>query len=182
MMASSQCLFDIPWEQVLCKHFLPYLTLQELFKLRGICKQFHDLVDCYFSLAFKVNTTSFSATFSKRAFEILTRNNFCLKELVLCNSRDWLSDETLVPLLQGNPGLRKVDLSNCTALSNSSLYTIGAHCPQLNSLTLRGCVWVSHDGLVSLITNRLPLQYVDLSGCWDLADDDIIHLVTYCKG
>lgn len=175
-------MFDIPWEQVLCKHFLPYLTLKELFLLRGLCRQFRDLVDCHFSLAFRINTSLCSATFSSQAFDVLTRNNLCLKELVVCNSKDWLSDALLVPLLQSNPGLVKVDLSNCYTISNSSLYTIGAHCWQLTSLSIRGCVWASRDGLLSVMSNRLPLQYVDLSGCWDVSDDDVISLVTHCQG
>lgn len=183
-MASPElvCLFDIPWEQVLCKHLLPCLTLKELFQLRGLSRQFRDLVDCHFSLAFSVNTSLFSATFSSQAFEVLTRNNCCMKELIICSSKDWLTDAVLVPLLQANPGLSKIDISNCTTLSNSTLYTIGAHCRRVTTLNLRGCVWVSRDGLLSVISNRLPLQYVDLSGCWDISDDDIINLVTHCKG
>ena len=173
-------LFDIPWEQVLCKHLLPFFSLKDLFHLRGLCTEFRDLIDCHFSLAFTVNTTQCSATFSQIAFSVLTRRNCCLKELVLCNARDWLSDETLIPVLQNNPSLEKVDLSNCLSLSNASLYSVGAQCRKMRILSFRGCVWVSGAGLISLIANKLPLEHVDLCGCWDLNDDDIITLAMEC--
>lgn len=178
---ATKRLFDIPWEQVLCKHLLPYFSLKELFQLRGVCQEFRDLVDCHFSLAFTVNTSQYSATFSTVAFDVLTRRNGCLKELVLCNARDWLSDDALVCVLQNNPNLLKIVLSNCLGISNASLYTIGACCRQVYSLSLRSCVWVSGSGLISLIANCLPLEYLDLCGCWDLCDEDIINLVMQCR-
>ena len=181
MAVSSLRLLDLPWEQVLCKHLLPCLPLKDLFRLRCVSQEFRNLVDCHFSLAFTVNTTLCAVTFSRIAFDVLTRRNCCLKELVLCNSRDWLSDEALIAVLQSNNNLRSVNLSNCLSLSNSALYTVGAHCPNLRVLCLRGCVWVSSSGLLSLITNSLPIEHIDLCGCWDLNDDDIINLAMHCR-
>ncbi|XP_076459700.1 uncharacterized protein LOC143292903 [Babylonia areolata] len=175
-------LFDIPWEQVLCKHFLPYFSLKELFQLRGISPEFRDLIDCHFSLAFTINTSQYHASFSRVAFDVLTRRNGCLKELVLCNARDWLSDDSLICVLQNNPSLQKIILSNCLGISNTSLYTIGAFCRQVCFLSLRSCVWVTGSGLISLISNNLPLEHVDLCGCWDLCDEDVINLVMQCRG
>ncbi|KAL8600092.1 hypothetical protein ACOMHN_051638 [Nucella lapillus] len=178
---STRGLFDIPWEQVLCKHLLPHFSLKELFRMRGVCRQLRDLVDCHFSLAFTVSTSQYSAIFSTVAFDVLTRRNGCLKELVLCNARDWLTDDALVCVLQNNPNLVKIVLSNCLRISNASLYTIGACCRQVNSVSLRNCVWVSGSGLISLIANCLPLEHVDLCGCWDLSDEDVINLVMQCR-
>ena len=172
-------LFSIPWEQVLCKHLLPFFSLKELFILRIVDKQFLQLVHCYFSLVFRINTAPFSSQLSSKAFDILTRNNFSLKELVLCNSRDWLCDGTLVPVLQNNNGLTTIDISHCQALSNASLYTVGAHCRKVKKLIIRGCVWASGAGLISLVSNQLPLEHMDLSGCWDLTDEDVITLTKH---
>ncbi|KAK7113188.1 F-box/LRR-repeat protein 15-like [Littorina saxatilis] len=174
-------LFDVPWEQVLCKHFLPFFLLKEVFQLRGVCSEFRDLVDCYFSLNFTVNTTSCSFDFSRNGFRVLTSRNFHLKELILCNARDWLSDGVLIAVLQNNPSLHTVDLSHCLNISDASVYALGANCHQVKHLSLRGCVWLSRQGLLSLMTNRLQLEHVDLSGCWDLSDDDIINLTADCS-
>lgn len=175
-------LLDIPWEQVLCRHVLPHLSFQELFRLRSVSRQFCELIDVHFSLLFTITTAKYSDTFSATAFSILSGRNFCVKELVLSNAKDWLTDDSLLPVVQNNPLLRTVDLTNCLGISNASLYAIGVNCRNLRWLSLRKCVWVSPAGMLSLITNEQPLEYIDLSGCWNLDDEAVSQLVQYCKG
>ncbi|KAK7506732.1 hypothetical protein BaRGS_00002207 [Batillaria attramentaria] len=175
-------LLDIPWEQVLCRHVLPSLSLQTLFRLRSVSRQFRDLVDVHFSLLFTISTVSCADTFSSRAFGVLSGRNFCVKELILRNAKDWLTDASLLPVVQNNGLLHAIDLSNCRSISNASLYAIGVNCHQLRWLSLQKCVWVSSAGMLSLIVNEQPLEHVDLSGCWDLDDEAISQLVQYCRG
>lgn len=179
---SDVSIFDIPWQEVLCRHVLSHLNLPTLFSLRLVSQKFCSLVDLHFSLVFTINTSTYADCFSSAAFTVLTSRNSFLKKMILCNSKDWLSDVSLLPVIQNNPLLDTIDLANCLSISNASLYTIGAYCHKLRWLSLRGCVWVTSDGMLPLIANQQPLEYVDLSGCWNLDDEAIIQLVQYCNG
>ncbi|XP_076460121.1 uncharacterized protein LOC143293096 [Babylonia areolata] len=175
-------LTDVMWEQVLCKHLLPYLSLKELFQLRGVSLEFRELVDFYFSHTFTVCIDkTCSAYFSSVAFEVLTKRNFCLKELTLDTAGTWLSDEALTVVLQNNPNLHTVDLSRCCFLTDVGVGAVGEHCVKLRRFSLVQCPQVTGRGLQSFIDNSACVEYINLSGCSGLTEDDLVNLATHCK-
>ena len=72
-------------------------------------------------------------------------------------------------LALGCPHLRKLNLSFCgSAVSDSSLRSIGLHLLELNELSVRGCVRVTGIGVEAISDGCHKLQYFDVSQCKNL--------------
>ncbi|XP_041363918.1 F-box/LRR-repeat protein 15-like [Gigantopelta aegis] len=188
-MESSNCstcpervtYLSLPWEHVIYRYVMPCLSLKEIFQQRLVCRQFKELVDRYFQLTFLVDISRVPGRMTALAFSIMVDNNRCLRYLTLHNAKDWLCDQLLLPVFENNPHLQKLDLTNCSSLTETSLNAVAVQCPRLRILVLRNCHWVSPTG-ISMVTVCLPdLEHLDLTGCWDLQDKAIISLVMQCN-
>ncbi|KAL9125781.1 MAG: hypothetical protein Q9217_005071 [Psora testacea] len=80
-----------------------------------------------------------------------------------------LSDTATEVLALGCRHLRKLNLSFCgSAVSDSSLRSIGLHLLELNELSVRGCVRVTGIGVEAIVDGCHKLQYFDVSQCKNL--------------
>ncbi|GFO16035.1 F-box/lrr-repeat protein 15-like [Plakobranchus ocellatus] len=172
-------ILDLPWEQVLCSHILPYLNTKDLFRLRSVSRGFQSLVQTHFRLQFHVNTNSLGDHFSPEAFCTLTGDSTCLRTLCLRGAKSWLTSEILLPVIAANSRLEKVDLTNCLALSGAVVYSLGVNCKNLRHLCLENCVWLVLDNFLSFMLEKGKLEFLDLSGCWNLDDDLLVQLVQF---
>lgn len=175
----DECLsvLDLPWEQVLCKHVLVYLSITDLFRLRAASCGCRDLVHTYFRLQFHINTSSLGNHFTPEAFAIMTHECTNLKSISVRGAKSWLTSNAMLDVISANPRIEKVDLTGCLALSGATLYSIGVNCSYIRHLSLKDCVWLSADNFLSFLCNHHDLEYLDLSGCWNLDDDLVIQLV-----
>lgn len=80
-----------------------------------------------------------------------------------------LSDTATEVLALGCPLLRRLNLSFCgSAVSDSSLRSIGLHLLDLQSLSVRGCVRVTGVGVDAIVEGCHKLGYFDVSQCKNL--------------
>ncbi|XP_062594412.1 F-box/LRR-repeat protein 15-like [Saccostrea cucullata] len=172
---------DIPWEDVVFKYIMPCLPLQTKFQMRRVSKQWLEMVTLYFSVNKTVNTCRIANKMTVGALSIMTRNNSSLQDLVLRNSKDWLTDPVLMPVLKQNPKLQRLDISNCSFVTNSSLQVLGVNCQNVRVVSLSECHWVSVDGLTVLAMQCVNLESLDLTGCWGVNDEAITLLAVRCK-
>lgn len=172
---------DIPWEDVVFKYIMPCLPLQTKFQLRRVSKQCLEMVTLYFSISHTVNTCRIANKMTAGAFSIMTKNNTSLQDLVLRNSKDWLSDAVLMPVLKQSSRLQRLDISNCTVMTNTSLQVLGVNCQNVKRLSLSECHWVSADGLTVLAMQCVNLESLDLTGCWGVNDEAITLIAMQCK-
>lgn len=173
--------WELPWQDVWFELILSRLSVKELFQLRAVCQHSNELVKEYFKYRFVVDLSSVGAKFNKGAFLALTEDMQSLRELVLKNTKDWLTDDVLMPLLGNNPQMRRVDLTGCNNISNLALQVMASHCPELRELCLCNCHWVSQEGITSVATQCRKLEKLNLTGCWDIGDDTVIALVLFCQ-
>ncbi|XP_013387642.1 F-box/LRR-repeat protein 15-like [Lingula anatina] len=178
---SHSILDCLPWEDVLFKKVFPNLAVQTLFSLRRVSKQFHECITYYFQTSKCLNLSRIAARCNGVAFQIMTNDNSNLQELNLRNSKDWLTDELLVPVLQRNGRLLLIDISNCTRLTNESIRILALHCPNLCRITLRECIWLSVVAVTNLVLHCRGLTHVDLSGCWNLNDEAVVTMAMCCQ-
>ena len=172
---------SLPWEHVIYRYVMPCLSLKEIFQQRLVCRQFKEMVDRYFTLTFVIDISRVPGRMTATAFSIMVDNNRCLRYLTLRNAKDWLSDQLILPVFENNPHLQKVDLTNCSSLTEASLTAVAIQCPHLQILILRDCHWVSPVGLSMVTLCLTGLEHLDLTGCWDLKDEAIISLVMECN-
>ena len=176
-----QDLLDVlPWHDVLFRSIFPCLSLTTLFRLRQVNSQYKQCVEEYFSQCHKVNLCRVSVRFTITAFNILTKDNSQIRTLILRNSKSWLSDDLLIPVLKNNNKLQKIDLTNCTSLSNRSIQGMASNCPDLRELLLRDCHSLSLEGLTAIAFNCSKLEKVDLTACWEVNDEAVITLARLC--
>ncbi|XP_012939546.1 F-box/LRR-repeat protein 15 isoform X2 [Aplysia californica] len=173
----SMTLLDLPWEQVLSYHILPYLSVPDLFRLRAVSPACLELVQLHFSYSHVVNTSPFKDNFSPKAFEIMTRDCQSLRVLSVRGAKSWMTNGLLLKVIISNPRLEKIDLTGCIALSGASMYCIGVNCSHLKHLALRDCVWLTLDNFLSFLCNRRDIEFLDMSGCWNVNDDLVVNLV-----
>jgi len=77
-----------------------------------------------------------------KSFILLTKETGNLR-LVIFSSCTWLTDELLRPVLQSNKLIERLDISDCTNLTTSSLQTVAVSLGNLTHLVLEGCSWVT---------------------------------------
>lgn len=174
-------LLDIPWEDVIFRYIMPCLPLQTKFQLRRVSKQCLEMVTLYFSINKTVNTCRIANKMTTGAMSIMTRNNTSLHDLVLRNSKDWLTDAVLRPILKQSPKLQRLDISNCSSVTNSTLQVLGVNCQNVRTVCLNDCHWVSVDGLTVLAIQCVNIESLDLTGCWGVNDEAITLLAMQCK-
>ncbi|GFR68881.1 F-box/LRR-repeat protein 15-like [Elysia marginata] len=172
-------LLDLPWEQVLCSHILPFLSTKDLFYLRSVSRGCQALVQTHFHLQFHVNTNSLGDRFTPEAFWTMTKDSACLRTLCLRGAKSWLTSDILLPVIAANPRLEKVDLTGCLALSGAVVYSIGVKCKSLHHLCLENCVGLVLDNFLSFMQVNSCLEFLDISGCWNLDDDLVVQLVPF---
>ncbi|KAL8771498.1 MAG: hypothetical protein Q9194_004878 [Teloschistes cf. exilis] len=81
-----------------------------------------------------------------------------------------LSDTATEVLALGCPHLRRLNLSFCgSAVSDSSLRSIGLHLLELRELSVRGCVRVTGIGVEAIVDGCHKLSAFDVSQCKNLA-------------
>lgn len=80
-----------------------------------------------------------------------------------------LSDTATEVLSLGCPHLRSLRLSFCgSAVSDSSLRSIGLHLLELRELSVRGCVRVTGVGVEAVVEGCNQLEMFDVSQCRNL--------------
>lgn len=109
---------------------------------------------------------------SDNAIVALTNSCSALQHLDLsfcCN----LSDTSVEVLALGLPSLRKLFLAFCgSAVSDSSLRSIGLHLQALKQLSVRGCVRVTNEGVKNVLSGIDSLRLLDVSQCRNFAGVD----------
>lgn len=58
------------WDDILCAHVLPLLTLKELFILRGLSTAYKALVDRYFGKITTLNLQTYNGSFNEEAMKV----------------------------------------------------------------------------------------------------------------
>lgn len=177
---TTTTLFDIPWDDVLFQYILPLLPVQTLFQLRRVCKTSLHMIKEYFSQTKAINIARIGGKVTANAFHILTDENTNLVHLNLRNSKAWLTDDLLIPVLKCNPRLQSLDLTNCTSVSNVVLQCVAVSCLGLKKLILRDCVWLSPEGVTVIGLYCKDLDTVDFTGCWNVNDESLSVLVSSC--
>ncbi|XP_052069535.1 F-box/LRR-repeat protein 15-like [Mytilus californianus] len=174
-------LFHLPWEDIIFRYIMPCLPLPTQFKLRIVSKDCKELVGAYFRSCKTCNICRVVGQITAKSFVILTEDNTSFTSLVLRNAQNWLTDGLLLPVLEHNSKLQKIDLTHCSSISNSCLHTISIKCSQLTTLSLRECHWVSEAGITVVLMNCPNLKQLDLTGCWLLNDDTVMLIAQVCK-
>ena len=155
--------------------------MQTQFQMRRVSLGFRDLMTLYFSTAKTVNICRIALRMTAGAFNILTRDNNSLQNIVLRNAKDWLTDKVLISVLNRNNKLLKLDLTNCSSVSNACLQIMSVKCPHIKDICLRECHWVSREGATVIAMNCANLEYLDLTGCWEVNDEAVIMIANSCK-
>ncbi|GAB1599807.1 F-box/LRR-repeat protein 15-like [Argonauta hians] len=176
----NKIFLDLPWEDVLWKQLLPYLSIRDLFSLRLVNSHCKRLVDGYFSSLRQLDLSTISDQISSTAFNIITANIQYLTCLNLKNCTQCVSEEVLINLIEYNPRLTKVSFKNCNSLSDRVLLTLSASCLHLTHLNLSHCTWLHNVGLITIAFKCHSLKYVNINSCLNITDESIRILVFNC--
>jgi len=171
----------LPWDDVIYIYIFPFVPLQTLFTLRGVSHSLHNCVTGYFEVCQRYDFTHVGHHFNSRAFKIVFSKNVGVRQLNLCNNRDWLVDGILQPVLQASHRLERINLTGCSTLTSRTVLTLASNCPLLRELDLSNCFWLESEQFKLLACKCQDLETVNVSGCWNLNDDAIVGLAESCK-
>nr|CAB3245087.1 F-box/LRR-repeat protein 15 [Phallusia mammillata] len=174
---------SLPLHDVVFPKIFKYLSIEELFTLRMVSKTYCHTIKEYFKQCLKLDLSQVvnKTKFTSDAFKILTDENEVLQDLNLTDANHWLTDDLLVPVVCSCPQLNKIDVTNCTQLSNRSLCMMGTYCNQLTHVTLQGCHWVDKDNYLVLVSNNPNLLFLNVSSCWSLDDECMCITANKCN-
>ena len=157
------------------------MSLQTLFILRSVSHSLHSCVTGYFQVCQDYDFTHVGPRFNSQSFRIALARNVAVRQLNLCNHRDWLVDDTLQHVLEANCKLAKINLTGCSTLTSLTVLTLASCCPLLKELDLSNCHWLESEQFDLLASKCQDLERVSVSGCWNLNDDAIVALADSCK-
>ncbi|XP_057308757.1 F-box/LRR-repeat protein 15-like [Hydractinia symbiolongicarpus] len=202
-------LIDLPWEDILCKHVLPFINLKDVHQLQCVSRAFYDIVELYLQeYCQELDFTTYGGKkfFSSSVFRKIMKNKTNLCFLNLTNCKSWVTDNCIVPVLQSNSKitclispdcynltdlyfsciayelqlLQKLDLSYCRQLPNESLCLIGEKCSQLQLLNVSGC-WNINDFAINCVTsNNRNLHVLQIELCYAVTSVSISKLAKNC--
>ncbi|XP_070545127.1 F-box/LRR-repeat protein 15-like isoform X2 [Ptychodera flava] len=170
-------LLDLPWDDILISHILPYLSLTQLFQLQRVSRDFHELIQEFLASQTVFDFSVVSSKLTKEAFLMAVEHTNLLRELSLRNCKGWLKDDILIPVISRNQQLQKIDLGGCSGLTSKIIQCIAANCQSLQSISLSECHWVQAPSIEMLALNCSQLEHVNLMSCWELDDETILTLI-----
>ena len=171
----------LPWEDVIFKYIFNSLHIHTLCHLRAVSTTCLHCVQEYLKVKRTINLTWIPLRFNETAFRWLIDGNKSIRRLILRNSKGWMTDLLLQPVLESNKMIKHADFKNCTAISNNSILKLAENNPSLEIIGLQECVWLSVQALKGLSANSPNLHTVNLTGCWEINDDAVISLIHSCQ-
>ena len=172
-------LLEIPWEDVLCRKIFPYLTIEEVYRLKCVSKQLNELATLFVThhcKRFDFSNVGRKRTFGSAVFHSLTSNKHNIARLNMTNCYHWLEDQHLLRVLELNVDMTHLRLPECQRLHDATFMCVGNFLNRLQLLDVSFCRELSNDALVAIGGNLRTLQSLDVSGCW-LVNDSAIKAV-----
>ena len=149
---------DLPYEDIIVRHILPLLRIEDLLNLKLVSVLFNRLTVCYLRSLKRLNLSE---------SRCLTTGQF---RFILCISHNFLTS---------------MDLSHNLSLNNRLLtrYLIVYRLKQLNSIKLNDCHWIDARSfsVLAMLYGR-QLEHLECAGCWSLNDELIGLLTVTCPG
>lgn len=179
--SSVPFLDKLPWDDVVYKYIFRCLTIKHLFKLRATSKLCLRCVGGYFSKMRSLRLVNLGTKFKNGHFKTITKDSFMLRIMVIREANNWLQDDILLPVLENNESLERVDFSQSNTITNVSIQKLvitAGRC--LQELTLRDCHWLENTTLNQIGMNCPRLKKIDVSGCWQVDDNGVSSLVMLC--
>ncbi|XP_075238310.1 uncharacterized protein LOC142334280 [Lycorma delicatula] len=152
------------WNDVLFPHVFSYLSLRDIFTLRGISKDCKKLIDCYLSQMKTCDLSRYNKVFSPIAFMVLVQNCTQLRSLFVRNY-SWLTNDLLKSIILNNKFISSVDLSFCCNLTSAALQPVIIFLKDLKYLKLEHCLWLTTGCLEALALHHDKLEVLSLSSC-----------------
>jgi len=180
---SLPVLADLSWEDIVFPNLLPLLSPSDLFHLRAVDRQHHEMIQVFIIRNKRLDFTN-SNKATKESFRILTQGSENLRYLNLSGAK-WATDDILRNVLKDNPLLEYLNLTACHNLSAGILQTVTIKLKNIHSLILRDCPWVTKDSVQYHIYHQgleKKLKHVDFTGCWVLGDEILVELLSRFSG
>ena len=174
-MKEETSILCLPWEDVVCRQILCYLSLKDLYRLKYVSKSFNGIVILYidrYCRDFDFTYIGGVISFTSEIFRNITKLKSNMSSLTLKNCKGWLKDEHLLPIIKKNRDLECLSTFECYGLSNDVFSCIsGLSCLKILDLSL--CRQLSSEALALIGANIHSLQLLNVSGCWNVNDESI---------
>jgi len=170
-------IFTLSWEDIWLPEILSMLSLEDLFRLRGVCKASYQLINVYFARIKKLDITN-KRTFTLEGYQTVALDNGgnSLRHLILSGAK-FLTNDSLKQTFSQHTNLETVDLSECHSITAACLQPLTVQCKQLKRLVLKNCHWVTRASMEYMAHHQTSIITVNLTGCWELVDKTIVQLL-----
>ena len=177
--------------------------------LKFVSKQCLELVDTYFKVCRELDLSSCGkkSTFTAANFRLLSNVCESLRKLNLNGCKRWLDDRLLIPVLESNVCLSRVDfsgsldvtdeavkvlalncrflqelvLAECRWLTSQALLIVGLECIHLKKLVLRGCWNVDNESLSAVVKNNRSMAVIDIGSCYSISGATVSIMAKHCS-
>ena len=166
---------DLPWDDVICKRILSYLSTSDIGKLQFVSKEFLHLIETYFRVSRVLNLSYCGRrpNFTATNFNSLTNGSESLRDLNLNGCKRWLNDKVLIPVLESNICLSKLDLSGSLDVTDAAIKVLALNCKFLQEIVLAECRWLTSDALLIMGLECSYLKVLVLKGCWNIDNESL---------
>ncbi len=160
----------------------PHLTFLDVSFCSNITdKALLKIAECCTELAHLALQECTKITIDGLAGLTITGKLLQLSDLNLSYCGGCVTDIIIARLSDSHSNLHALNLSNCSEVTDSSLFGISLHCHQLHVLSLFNCSEISDIGVIALTENCLYLEWLDLFNCSQITDASLKALSDHCK-
>ncbi|KAJ2904416.1 putative scf e3 ubiquitin ligase complex f-box protein grra [Zalerion maritima] len=92
-----------------------------------------------------------------------------------------LTDNGLIPLIQKNPNLLALDISEDADVTEATIYALAQSCRKIQGLNVSSCKEISNPSMVALANNCKYLKRLKLNDCNKMEDATVMAFATNCR-
>lgn len=91
-----------------------------------------------------------------------------------------ITDSSIKELTENCENIRILSLNGCTKLTAESIIYIAKNCPNIETLNLSGCAYVTDEALIEVSKRAEYLKELVLDGCTQITDTSITEIAKNC--
>ena len=203
-------LLQLPWEDVICKNILPFMSLTYVYRLKRVSKTTGKIVTMY--LKKYLTCMDFDLVYKHKEipnelfWEILRENeNVISLKFDYCNN--FIREKELCSAICKNPRMKRlnfqgtsivssqifqcvgenlhdlqyINLAYCKKLGTKEISLIGKNCHALRSVNINGCISIEDNAIITIVENNPMLQQLCLASCSLLTKSAFLAIGRCCR-
>eukprot|EP00057_Strongylocentrotus_purpuratus_P000445 XP_001176659.1 PREDICTED: F-box/LRR-repeat protein 7 [Strongylocentrotus purpuratus] len=167
-------------EEIIIYHIIPLLQMPDICAVRGVCKEWFDLVNIHFAQLRVLDLTPWDFLITPEFLQCILSHASGLRELRLDRCWKAVIRETMDVAAETCREVRYASFSKCGGLKEESVIKMAESWQHLEELDLSSCYQIMDRTLCGLADNACSLKELCVGSVYGVTDVGVSHLAYKC--